>query len=132
MILKTTEFSLQLDESTLLDNKSLLLAYVRFVKDENLTHEFLFVKDRETHTTDESVFQLLVGFFNEKETPLSNIVSCATDKAPFVLDRHRRFIKYLKEAVPGVLTVHCVIHRQNLVAKNISGHLHDSLNTVIT
>ena len=33
--------------------------------------------------------------------------------------------------MPGVLTVHCVIHRQNLVAKNISGHLHDSLNTVM-
>ena len=33
--------------------------------------------------------------------------------------------------MPGVLTVHCVIHRQNLVAQNISGHLHDSLNTVM-
>ena len=33
--------------------------------------------------------------------------------------------------MPGVLTVHCVIHRQNLVAKNISGRLHDSLNTVM-
>ena len=33
--------------------------------------------------------------------------------------------------MPGVLTVHCVIHRQNLVAKNISGCLHSSLNTVM-
>ena len=33
--------------------------------------------------------------------------------------------------MPGVLTVHCVIHRQNLVAQNISGRLHDSLNTVM-
>ena len=33
--------------------------------------------------------------------------------------------------MPGVLTVHCVIHRQNLVAKNISGRLHDLLNTVM-
>ena len=32
---------------------------------------------------------------------------------------------------PGVLTVHCVPHRQNLVAKNIGGRLHGSLNTVI-
>ena len=48
-----------------------------------------------------------------------------------MLSRNRRFIKYLKEAVPGVLTVHCVIHRQNLVAKNISNHLYHSLSTVI-
>ena len=44
MILKTTEFSLQLDQSTLPDKKSLLLTYVRFVKDENLMEEFLFAK----------------------------------------------------------------------------------------
>ena len=31
-MLMTTEFSLQLDESTLLGNESLLLAYVRFIK----------------------------------------------------------------------------------------------------
>ena len=42
MILKTTEFRLQLDQSTLPDKKSLLLTYVRFVKDENLMEEFLF------------------------------------------------------------------------------------------
>ena len=33
--------------------------------------------------------------------------------------------------MPGGLTVHCVIYKQNLVAKNISGRLHDSLNTVM-
>ena len=61
MILKTTEFCLQLDESTLPDKKSLLFAYVRFVKDE--MEEFLFVKELKAHTTGESVFQLVVGFF---------------------------------------------------------------------
>ena len=33
-ILKTTEFSIQIDESGLPDNKALLLAYVRFVHEE--------------------------------------------------------------------------------------------------
>ena len=35
-ILAPTEFSLQLDKSTLLENESLLLAYIRFIKDEKL------------------------------------------------------------------------------------------------
>ena len=130
LILETTKFSLQFDESTLPDKKSLPLAYVRFVKDGNLMKKFLFAKELETHTTSESVFQLVVGFFNEKEIPLTDIVSCATDGAPSVFSRHQEFVKYLKEEVPGSLTVHCVIHRQNLVAKNISGPLHESLNTV--
>ena len=130
MILKTTEFILQLDESTLPDKKSLLnLAYVCFVKDENLMEEFLFAKELETHTTSESVFQLIVGFFNKKEILLINMVSCATDGAPSMLGRHRGFIKYLKEAVPSVLTVHCAIY--NLVAKNISGRLYNLLNTIM-
>ena len=30
-----------------------------------------------------------------------------------------------------MLTLHCVIHRQNLAAKNIIGRLHHSLSTVI-
>ena len=72
-----------------------------------------------------------MGFFNEEEISLTNIVSCAADGAPSMLGRHRGFIKYLKVAVPGVLTAHCVIHRQNLIAKNISGCLHHSLSTVI-
>ena len=48
-----------------------------------------------------------------------------------MLGRHQGFIKYLKKAVPGVLTVHCVIHRQNLVAKNTSDRFHHSLSTVL-
>lgn len=40
--LKTTEFfSLQLDESTLPNNESLLLVYIRFVKDEEIFQELL-------------------------------------------------------------------------------------------
>ena len=45
---------------------------------------------------------------------------------------HRGFLSYLKKAVPKVLTVRCVIHRQYLVAKNLSEKLHESLSTVIT
>ena len=40
--------------------------------------------------------------------------------------------KLFEKAVPKVLTVHCVIHRQHLMAKNLSEWLHESLSTVIT
>ena len=64
--------------------------------------------------------------------PLTNIISCATDGTPSIVGRHRGFLSNLKKAVPKVLTVHCVIHRQYLVAKNLSEKLHESLSTVIT
>ena len=120
-MLTTTEFSLQLGESTLPGKESLLLAYVRFVKDESLVQELLFTRQLETDTKGESVFYVVENFFKEKDILLSNILACATNSAPSMIGRHRGFISFLKNTLPGELTVHCVIHRQHLVAKNLSG-----------
>jgi zinc finger BED domain-containing protein 5/7/8/9 len=58
-------------------------------------------------------------------------MSIAMDGASAMTGRHKDFIAYLKNKVPGVLAVHCVIHRQHLVAKNLSERLHTSLQYVI-
>ncbi len=131
-MLMTTEFSLQLDESTLPGNESLLLAYVRFIKGGSLCQELLFARLLETDTKGESVYRAVEDYFQKKSIPFTNIISCATDGAPSMVGRHRGFLSYLKKTVPKVLTVHCVIHRQHLVAKNLSEKLHESLSTVIT
>ena len=68
----------------------------------------------------------------KKSIPLTNIISCVSDGAPSMVVSLRGFLSYLKKAVLKVLTVHCVIHRQHLVAKNLSEKLHGSLFTVIT
>ena len=52
-MLMTTEFSLQLDESTLPGNESLLLAYVCFIKGRSLCQELLFARLLETGTKGE-------------------------------------------------------------------------------
>nr|XP_015918222.2 protein ZBED8-like [Parasteatoda tepidariorum] len=59
-------------------------------------------------------------------------MSVATDGAPAMVGRHRGFIAFLKREVPDILAVHCVIHRQHLVAKNLSDRLHQSLQYVIS
>lgn len=129
--LQTTHFSIQLDESTLPGNEALLLAYVRFIMDQNIHEELLFARTLATDTKGESIFHVLRDYFIEKEIPLSNIISVATDGAPAMVGRYRGFISFLKESVPGVLAVHCVIHRQHLVAKNLNERLHESLQFVI-
>ncbi|GBP85102.1 Dynactin subunit 6 [Eumeta japonica] len=48
--LRTTHFSIQLAESTLPGNEALLLAYVRFVMDEEIHEELLFAKTLKTDT----------------------------------------------------------------------------------
>ncbi|KFD46691.1 hypothetical protein M513_12401 [Trichuris suis] len=129
--LKNTEFALQLDESTLPGNEALLLAYVRFVKGESLAEELLFAKELLTNAKGESIFRAVSEFFKEKEIPLQNLLAVGTDGAPSMVGRHRGFIAYLKEVVPDVLAVHCVLHRQQLVAKRLSARLNSSLRYVI-
>lgn len=62
---------------------------------------------------------------------MRNIISCATDGAPSMIGRYRGFIAHLKNEVPHVIAIHCVIHRQHLVAKNLSPLLHTSLKIAV-
>ncbi|KFD45776.1 hypothetical protein M513_13354 [Trichuris suis] len=127
----TTSFALQLDESTLRGNEILQLAYVRFLKDDRLTEQLLFAKDLVTDTKGESIYRAVEEFFKEKSIHLANVMSVATDGAPSMVGSQRGFIAHLNEVVPGVLAVHCVIHR-HLVAKRLSDRLSCSLQFVIS
>ena len=129
--LKTTEFSLQIDESTMPNNESLLLGYVRYVDNGSCVEELLFARKLVTNKTGLAIFRVVEGFFKEKDIPLTNIIACATDGEPAMVGCHRGFLSFLKEAVPGIFTVHCVIHRQHLIAKDMSYYLHNTLNIVI-
>ncbi|XP_055943491.1 zinc finger BED domain-containing protein 5-like [Argiope bruennichi] len=94
--LQTTHFSIQLDESTLPGNEALLLAYDRFVMDEEIHEELLFAKCLKSDTKGESIFNVLSDFFTEKSIPFTNIISMAADGAPAMFGRYRGFISHFK------------------------------------
>ncbi|CAK1578526.1 unnamed protein product [Parnassius mnemosyne] len=54
---QTTHFSIHLDESTLPGNEGLLLAYVRFVMDEEIHEELLFAKTLKSYTKGKSILK---------------------------------------------------------------------------
>ncbi|GFU74301.1 SCAN domain-containing protein 3 [Trichonephila clavipes] len=62
---------------------------------------------------------------------MKNITSCAADGAPNIIGKKNGCLKWMKDVNPEIILVHCVIHRQNLVAKNISPVLNEVLHTVI-
>ena len=119
-ILRTTGFSLQIDESTLPSNEALLLAYVRFIQEGKLVEEMLFARPLVTDSKGESIFKVVESFFQEKEIPLRNIIGCATDGAPAMVGRHRGFISHMKSFVPELFAIHCLVHREHLVAKQLA------------
>uniref|UniRef100_A0A5S6QGT5 DUF4371 domain-containing protein n=1 Tax=Trichuris muris TaxID=70415 RepID=A0A5S6QGT5_TRIMR len=72
------------------------------------------------------------GYFKEKEIPLTNVISVATDGAPSMVGCQRAFISCFKKVVPEILAIRCVIHRQHLVAKSLNERLHHSLQLLTT
>ena len=128
--LRNTEFSLQLDESTLPGNELLLRGYVCFVHNGVLCEELAIASSLDTDTRGETVFQEVKAYFETNAIPLTN-VACATDGTPSMIGRYRGFNAFLKSKNPNVIICHCVIHGQHLVAKNISGRLKQCLKTVI-
>ncbi|KFD46045.1 hypothetical protein M513_13085 [Trichuris suis] len=98
-----------LDESSLPGNEAILLAYVRFIKEEDLAQEFLFARELVMDSKGKSIFQVVEGYFKEKEIPLANVISVATDGAPSMVGCQRGFISYLKKVVPNVLAIRCLV-----------------------
>ncbi|XP_072136178.1 zinc finger BED domain-containing protein 5-like [Mobula birostris] len=93
--------------------------------------EMLFAMRIETDTKGPSIFEEVKSYLSENNIPMENIIACATDGATSVVDRYRGFIAHLKRIIPSIFTIHCVIHREHLVAKNLGGHLNLSFSVVI-
>ena len=117
--LKTSKFSIQLDESTLPRNETLLLAYVRFIKDEKICEKLLFAKTLQTDPKGESIFHILDKFFKEKIIPLINILSVATDGAPSMTGRHKLGFCCTFETINTECNCCTLRHLKNL-SKNLS------------
>jgi len=109
------------------------MAYVRYNSPslKCIVDEFLFGKYLKGDAKGETIFRCLVDYLKEHNVPLGNITAVATDGAPAMVGRYRGFAALLKEKVSNVRTVHCVLHRHHLVAKKLSGELHDALKVCI-
>ena len=130
-VLQKTFFCIQLDETTTSDNNALLMAYVRYIDDGKVMEELLFCKCLQTDATGQTIFQTLVAYLQDKSIPLTSIVAGAIDGAPAMIGRYRGFASVLRQKNPHLFTVHCVIHRQHLVAKRLSPRLQKSLAIAI-
>ena len=130
--LEDSKLSLQLDESTFVSS-NLLMAYVRYYSQsqKDIIDEILFAKHLTADAKGETILQCVQQCFKKHKKPLSNISAVATDGAPAVIGWYTGFASLLKEKMPDMRTVHCVLHRQLLVAKKLSGELHGAMKVCI-
>ena len=66
--LQTKSFRLQLDESTLPGNESLLLSYILFIDEGKVVKELLFAKKLTTDTKGETICYMVDQFFKQKNS----------------------------------------------------------------
>lgn len=130
-MLRETKFSLALDESTVRDSEALLLSYVRFVRESAFAEEMFFCASLKTTTTAADIFAVIKMKLDQYKIPMSNIMSTAADGAPAMMGRRAGVLKLMKDEVPDMMAVHCVVHRENLASKNLSPRLNSVMKSVI-
>ena len=63
---------------------------------------------------------MLKNYIDVNDIPMKNITSSDADGAPNMMGKIIGCLKLMKDANPEMILVHCVIHRESLVAKHIA------------
>lgn len=130
-IKKSKLFALQLDESTDIQNNSILLTYVRYIDhdESDMKEDILSVSELPTHTTSSEIFKVLNGFIEERGLEWKNCVGVCTDGAACLTGRNSGLVTKIKDmAGNNLLSTHCYIHRQNLASKKLAPELNEVLS----
>ena len=128
--IKDIPVSIQLDESTF-GADSTLIVCIRFIENECIKEELLFVDYFECRCTGQDIFKMVRSYFDSHEMKLSQVVSVSTDGARNMTGRETGFWGCFKREVPQCSFIHCMLHKQALAAENIQPELHETLNLVI-
>ncbi|XP_014781353.1 SCAN domain-containing protein 3 [Octopus bimaculoides] len=120
----------EVDDNTI-RNQAILLVYVRFVHEDDIKEEMLLIKSLSETTNGEDISNDIMQYFNDKNIPLTSLIDIASDGVAATTGKVKGFVSRMKSVAPYIFYIHCIIHRQHLVAKNIGGHMEEALNTAI-
>ena len=129
-ILRKTKFSLQTDQS-MIHSQAILLVYARFIYNNDVREEMLFIKSLPETTRGEDIFHHIMQYFDNKSIPLTNLIYIASDGAKAMTEKAKGFVSGMKSVAPHISHVHCIVHRQHLAAKSVGGDMEESLNAAI-
>ena len=97
----------------------------------NLRKNFCSVRELETTTRAQDVFELIDNFFQGNKLEWKDLCGVCSDGAPAMLGSRSGFQKLVKDKPPEVTGVHCVIHRQALASKTMPPQLLEMISTII-
>ena len=120
-IKESRKFAIQLDELMDITKTAHLLAYVRYIYNNDLHEDLLFCQPLHGRTTGMDIFQTVDDFFKKVGLCWTNWVSVCTDEAAAMTGHTAGFHPRVRSASDAPITfTRCMIHREALVAKRIS------------
>ncbi|XP_071054694.1 zinc finger BED domain-containing protein 5-like [Onthophagus taurus] len=127
-IRKSKFFSLQLDESTDCQNVAQLICLAKYEYKNEVVDDFLFCKELQ-RTTGEEIFKSVNSYITGNNISWENCVGVCSDGARAMVGKHSELLARIKEVSPNVTWVHCMIHREAVVSKNMPPNLMSVLDT---
>ena len=89
-IQQNTKFSIQVNESTI--HILAILIYVRFINEDDIREEMLFIKSLPETTTGKDTFNEIMQYFNNKNIPLTNLINIASNGVAAMAGKVKGFI----------------------------------------
>ena len=114
-------FGLQLDETTDITSQTQLIVYDRFPDTERkkVVDHYLLCLPVGVDTTASSIFAKVGNYFSDHEVIWSKCKAVSTDGARAMIGVHNGVVALIKQVAPEVVNIHCIIHREALIAKKL-------------
>lgn len=128
---QTEAFALQTDASTE-GRTAHLLAYVRYVWEEDVLEDFLFCLPLPQHEKAQDMFSLFNKYFEDNGIQWDKLVGFCTDGAPCMSGKRAGLRTLISQKAPSCVWSHCMLHREQLASKELSPELSAILNTVVS
>ena len=122
-----TKFSIQLDEATDIANLNQFIAFVRYIKGQEIKEEFLICKQLITTAKAIDVKNILDDFFTSNGLFWSMVSAVCTDGAPAMIGCKFGLRGLIKSVSPHIAFTHRMLHQHALVSKMLSSSLADVL-----
>ena len=124
-------YAVQLDESTDVSGKALLLVFVRYCEQEGFNEDILFCGELPTKTTSVEVMKCVENYFISKGLEWNKCVGICTDGAASMTGSKNGVVRKMKDKAVEAKWIHCFLHRENLATKHLPSCLQEVLSASI-
>ncbi|GFT02645.1 SCAN domain-containing protein 3 [Trichonephila clavipes] len=121
--LANSNFALQVDETTDITGNAQLIAFVRFIHENDIINQFLCCRELPDFTTGKHIFQVISSYLEEIKVSWKSCIGICTDGAPAMTGHLKGFVAHVKELNENILVTHCFLHREALVIKFLPSDL---------